>query len=147
VTAVGVDNDFAQIKPGYELPELVLPPISRTTLALFAGGSGDHNPVHLDVDFARSAGMPDVFAHGMLTMAYLGRLVTGWVEQQRIRSLSARFVSITPVGAAPRCAGSVTSVYERDGRRYADIALTATISEDTVTVTGTATVDISDVID
>lgn len=144
---VNLQNDFTAIVPGYELPELVLPPITRTTLALFAGGSGDHNPIHLDVDFARSAGMPDVFAHGMLTMAYFGRLLTGWVEQQRIRSLSARFVSMTPVGAAPRCTGSVTSVYERDGRRYADIALTAAVSEDTVTVTGAATVEVSDAID
>jgi acyl dehydratase len=141
-----LDIDFAQLVPGYALPELVLPPITRTTLALFAGGSGDHNPIHLDVDFARSAGMPDVFAHGMLTMAYLGRVLTAWVEQRRIKTLSARFVSITPVGATPRCTGVVTSVYERDGRRYADIALTASISGDTVTVQGAATVDISDAI-
>ncbi len=41
-------------------------PVDRTTLALFAGASGDHNPIHIDIDFARRAGMPDVFAHGML---------------------------------------------------------------------------------
>jgi acyl dehydratase len=144
---VNYDNDFAQVVPGYALPELLLPPITRTTLALFAGGSGDHNPIHLDVDFARSAGMPDVFAHGMLTMAYLGRLLTGWVEQRRIRSFSARFVSITPVGATPRCTGVVTSVYGRDGRQHADIALTASISDGTLTVQGVATVDISDAVD
>ena len=45
-------------------------------LALFAGASGDHNPIHIDIDFARKAGMPDVFAHGMLSMAWLGRLLT-----------------------------------------------------------------------
>ena len=51
-------------------------PISRLTLALFAGASGDHNPIHVDLDFARAAGMDDVFAHGMLSMAYLGRMLT-----------------------------------------------------------------------
>ena len=65
-----------EVSVGQELPPLKLPPITRTTLALFAGASGDHNPVHIDIDFARAAGMPDVFAHGMLSMAYLGRFLT-----------------------------------------------------------------------
>ena len=51
---------------GDTLPPLTLPPVNRTTLALFCGASGDHNPIHIDIDFARKAGMPDVFAHGML---------------------------------------------------------------------------------
>ena len=58
------------------IPPLELPPISRTTLALYAGASGDHNPIHIDLDFARSAGLEDVFVHGMLSMAYLGRMLT-----------------------------------------------------------------------
>jgi acyl dehydratase len=62
------------------------PPISRATLALFAGASGDHNPIHIDLDVARSAGLDDVFAHGMLSMAYLGRLLTGWVPQHPTRA-------------------------------------------------------------
>ena len=66
---------------------LTLPPINRTTLALFAGASGDHNQIHIDIDFARQAGMPDVFAHGMLSMAYLGRLLTQWVDQRQLRQL------------------------------------------------------------
>jgi acyl dehydratase len=135
--------DPNSVVAGYELPPLELPPVSRTTLALFAGGSGDHNPIHIDIDFANKAGMPDVFAHGMLSMAYLGRLLTQWVDQERIATLSARFASITPVGAAPRCTGTVTSVYDRDGRRWADIELTATINDGQVTVSGAATVDVS----
>jgi acyl dehydratase len=43
----------------------------RETLALYAGASRDHKPIHVDVDFARAAGMPDVVAHGMLSMAWL----------------------------------------------------------------------------
>ena len=76
-------------------------PISRTTLALYAGASGDHNPIHIDLDVARSAGLDDVFAHGMLSMAYLGRLLTGWVPQERIRSFQVRFAAITPVHGQP----------------------------------------------
>ncbi|MFI9560920.1 MaoC/PaaZ C-terminal domain-containing protein [Nonomuraea endophytica] len=47
---------------------LTLGPTTRTTLTLFAGGSGDHNTVHLDVDIARRTGLDDVFGHGMLSM-------------------------------------------------------------------------------
>ena len=67
---------LAGVIAGTELPPLVVDPISRTTLALFAGASGDHNPIHIDLDVARSAGLDDVFAQGMLSMAYLGRLLT-----------------------------------------------------------------------
>ena len=129
---------------GAKLPELALPGISRTTLALFAGGSGDHNPIHIDVDYARTAGMPDVFAHGMLSMAYLGRLVTNWVPQRQIRSLSARFVSITPVGAAPVCSGVITAVDEHNGERVATIELEVRLGDGTLTLTGEAVVAIAD---
>ena len=60
---------------GDAIPSLTLPPLSRLTLALYCGASGDHNPIHVDSDFARSAGMPDVFAHGMLSMAWLARVL------------------------------------------------------------------------
>ena len=66
---------------GDVLPPLAVAPISRTTLALFAGASGDHNPIHIDLDVARSAGVDDVFCHGMLSIAYLSRMLTGWVPR------------------------------------------------------------------
>src|ERR1700741_3163852 len=72
------------VSVGSELPPPQVDPISRLTLALFAGASGDHNPMHVDLDAAKSVGLPDVFAHGMLLMAYLGRLLTNWVPQDRI---------------------------------------------------------------
>ena len=86
-----VTTDTADIQVGTELPPLAVQPISRTTLALFAGASGDHNPIHIDLDAAREAGFDDVFAHGMLSMAYLGRLITSWVPQAQLRSLTTRF--------------------------------------------------------
>src|SRR5262245_31638307 len=92
------------------MTSLHLPPISRSTLALFAGASGDHNPIHIDLDVARSAGLDDVFAQGMLSMAYLGRLLTDWFPQERIRSFSVRFAAITPLHAAPTCTGEVVKV-------------------------------------
>ena len=98
-------NIFAMAQPNYEdisvgdQPiRLETDPISRTTLALYAGASGDHNPMHIDIDYAKAAGETDVFAHGMLIMAYLGRSVTSWVPQSAVRSFNTRFTAITRVG-------------------------------------------------
>lgn len=130
------------IEVGAELPPLAIADVSRTTLALFAGASGDHNPIHIDIDVARSAGMEDVFAPGMLSMAYLGRLLTNWVPQERIRSFEVRFVSITPVHAAPTCRGEVVSVETIDGQRFARLDLVVSLADGVVTLTGNAMVAI-----
>ncbi|WP_405139103.1 MaoC/PaaZ C-terminal domain-containing protein [Nocardia sp. NBC_01388] len=128
------------VEVGTELPPLRIRPISRTTLALFAGASGDHNPMHIDLDVAKSAGLDDVFAHGMLSMAYLGRLLTNWVPQQSIRTYSVRFAAITPVHGKPTATGTVTAIEEVDGERRATLALTVTLDDGTVTLAGDAVV-------
>ncbi|BBY00200.1 MaoC/PaaZ C-terminal domain-containing protein [Mycobacterium seoulense] len=125
---------------GTELPPLKVAPISRLTLALFAGASGDHNPMHVDLDAAKSVGLPDVFAHGMLSMAYLGRLLTNWVPQQRIRAYRVRFVAITPVHGEPTCTGRVTHMDDVDGERRATVELAVRLPDGTTTLTGDAVV-------
>jgi acyl dehydratase len=105
------------VKPGDTLPPLTLAPVNRTTLALFAGASGDHNAIHIDIDYARKAGAADVFAHGMLSMAWLGRLLTQWVDQRRLRSFGVRFVGITHLGHQITCTGKVVEKFEADGEQ------------------------------
>jgi acyl dehydratase len=122
---------------GDELPALTLPAISRTTLALFAGGSGDHNPIHIDLDVAREAGLTDVFAHGMLSMAYLGRLLTDVFPHASVKQFSSRFAAITPVGAVPTCHGQITDV--ADGQITAQLRVV--LADGTVTLTGQAVID------
>lgn len=131
--------DLSKLRVGYELPALEAGPITRTTLELFASASGDDNPVHTDIDAARDAGMNDVFAHGMLSMAYIGRLLITWVPQERIRSFGVRFIAITPVNASPRCEGTVVSI--NDG--LAEVALRVVLSDGTFTLTGSAAIDIN----
>ena len=114
---------FAHIQVGDTLPELQLPPVDRTTLALFAGASGDHNPMHIDIDVARRAGMPDVFAQGMLGMAWLGRLLTSWAPQSQLRRFEARFQGITHLGNAMRCSGRVIEKLEHQGQTCVRIEL------------------------
>lgn len=117
---------FQQVKVGDVLPPLQLPPVNRTTLALFAGASGDHNPIHIDTDFARHAGMPDVFAQGMLGMAWLARLLTDWAPQSRLCSFNVRFQGITHLGNAICCNGKVVEKLEADGERRVRVEIAAT---------------------
>ncbi|MGJ7517953.1 MaoC/PaaZ C-terminal domain-containing protein [Pseudomonas baetica] len=114
---------WSDVQVGFELPPLTLPAINRTTLALYAGASGDHNQVHIDLDFARKARQPDVFAHGMLSVAYLGRLLTAWVSQQQIRSLAVRFTGITQLGHIPTCHGKVIELFEVAGEPRVRLAI------------------------
>lgn len=131
---------YRDVEVGQELPELHLPPVSRTTLALYAGASGDHNPIHIDLDFARAAGMPDVFAHGMLSAAYLGRLLTQWVPQDRLRSLSVRFTGITQVGHAPTCSGRITEKRVEGGENRVRVEIRCANQHGEATVVGEAVV-------
>jgi len=100
------------------------PPITRHRLALYCGASGDHNPIHVDLDFAKQAGFPDVFSHGMLVMAYLGQALTDAVPASRIRSFSTRFAAITQLGAKLTCEGTVAELLEQGGENRARLALT-----------------------
>ena len=131
---------FDQLKVGDALPPLVLPPISRHQLALYCGGSGDHNPIHVDIDFARKFGFKDVFAHGMLSMAFLGRLVTSWVPQTQLRDLGTRFTSITWVGDVITVSGKVTGKREEGGQKLVDLEVKCTNQNGQDTLQGNATV-------
>ena len=114
---------FDTVQVGDELPALQLPPVDRTVLALFGGASGDHNPIHIDIDVARRAGMPDVFAQGMLGMAWLGRVLTTWAPQSQLRRFDARFQGITHLGNAMRCSGRVVEKLEQGGEHCVRIEL------------------------
>ncbi|HEY2205911.1 MAG TPA: MaoC/PaaZ C-terminal domain-containing protein [Pseudonocardia sp.] len=135
-----MSTPLVEVEVGTELPPLRLEAITRTTLALFGPASGALNPIHLDIDVARSVGLDDVFAHGMLSMAYLGRLLTNWVPQDRIRSFAVRFAAITPVHARPTCTGRVAAIEQVDGERRARLELAVTLADGTVTLTGTASI-------
>ena len=136
--------DYRQLEVGDALPPFTTAPVSRLTLALYCGASGDHNPMHVDIDFARAGGAPDVFAHGMLSMAYLGRLLTNWVPQQHLREYAVRFVAITQVGELITCSGQVTELFEAEvahgSERRARLTLQTTNQHGQVKLTGDAVI-------
>src|SRR6185369_6217633 len=131
---------FADISVGTELPPLKLPPISRHQLALYCGGSGDHNPIHVDSDFAKKFGMKDVFAHGMLSMAFLGRQVTAFAPQSQIRSLGTRFSTITWIGDQITVTSKVVGKREENGEKLIDLEVNCINQDGKPTLQGMATV-------
>lgn len=122
------------------LPEVQLGPISRAMLALYAGASGDHNPAHIDIDYAKQAGLPDVFAHGMLSFGAMAQVVTRCAGVERVRAFGARFVSIVQVHDVITCSGTVTELFREDDEERARIAVIASAQDGRRVLTGEAVV-------
>ena len=129
------DINAASLKVGDEIPALQLAPISRTTLALYAGASGDHNPIHIDLDFAKKYGLPDVIAHGMLVMAYAGRMLTNWVPQSTLKTYGVRFSSMIQIHAEITCTGRVAAI---DDNGDVTVELQAADQNGDIKLSGTA---------
>ena len=115
----------AALGPGDALPALSLR-LTRADLVRYAGASGDFNPIHWNERFAKQVGLPDVIAHGMLTMAIAGRVVTDWLgDPGRLVSYGVRFTRPVVVpdgdeGALVEITGKVGEVRE-DGTARIDI--------------------------
>lgn len=131
---------MSEITVGHQIPELKLPPVSRYSLALYCGASGDHNPIHVDSDFAKKAGMPDVFAHGMLSMAYLGRMLTNWQPQSQLRKFSSRFAAITQLRDVITCSGQVVELLQENNQTLARLEIFAAKQSGEQTLIGEALV-------
>lgn len=134
---------FDEIELGDELPALTKPPITRTTLAYFCGASNDHNPVHVDIDFARATGAEDVFVHGMLNMAYMGQLLTGWVPQTSIVNFEVKFGAIVYVGDTITCHGEVLEKNHQDGIYSVKLKLRALDQNRELKLSGEAVVKVN----
>ena len=128
------------VEVGDTLPELVRGPIDRATLALFAGASHDHVRLHIDSDFAKAAGMDDVFAHGMLSMAYLAQMLTHWAPQEKLRRWNVRFTAITPLHATVTCRGEITEIFEEAGEQLARVRIGSWTDGNVQTLDGEAVV-------
>jgi len=131
---------WSDVKVGDLIPVLALPPVTRLNLALYCGASGDHNPIHVDTDFVRTTGLPDVIAHGMLSMAWLGRLLTNWVPQTAIREYNVRFAAMTQIGEVITCSAEVTDKFEHAGEQRVRLSLTTANADGQVKLSGDAVI-------
>jgi len=125
---------YADVEVGQELPALTVP-LQRVDLVRYCGVSGDFNVIHWNERVARAVGLPDVIAHGMLTMAQAARLVTGWtgdpgaLVSYRVRFSRPVVVPDDDAGATLVVTGTVEEKLE-DGRVV--IGLTATVDDSRV---------------
>ena len=102
--------------------------IDRALLKTYADASGDHNPIHHNEEFALSVGLPNVIAHGMLTMALVGKYVSDWAgDPAHIKEFSARFIKpvIVPAGETVDLTVNATVVEVNGNQIKLDIVATS----------------------
>jgi acyl dehydratase len=127
----GSSPSYDQTEAGTEIPPRQYQ-LTRRDLVRYAGASGDFNVIHWNERIARSVGLPDVIAHGMLTMALAGRFLTEWAgDPGAVAEFGVRFSAPVVVpdddkGATVEVAGTVTEKLE--DHRVA-VELTARSSE------------------
>ena len=119
---------------------LLVDDLSRTQIVMYAGASGDYNPLHSDDLYTREvAGYPGVFAHGMLTMGMTGRALTDWVGDGRLTRYGVRFVRQVWPGDSLTATVRVEAVREEDGMKLADFSVSTRNQNGEEVVVGTAT--------
>jgi acyl dehydratase len=130
---------FEDVKEGDAIPAFVVERLSRTDLVKYAGASGDFNPIHHDEEFARSAGNPTVFGHGMLTAGFVARCITDFVGAENLRRYKVRFATRVWPGDTITCQGRITRRYEEAGEGRVDGEVAATNQKGETAVAGTFT--------
>ena len=109
---------------GQTFKKVLVEDLKRTQLVQYAGASGDFNPLHTDDVHAREvAGFPGAFAHGMLTMAMTGRMLTDWVGDGRLKRFGARFAQQVWPGDTLTARAEVMELREESGERLVDLAV------------------------
>lgn len=89
---------MGELTPGAELAPISFD-ITRADLVAYAHASGDHNPIHQDEAIAVAVGLPGVIAHGMFTLALVGRAVAEWTGGAEVVALGAKFTAPVVVPA------------------------------------------------
>jgi len=116
--------------------------VTQEQVIAYADASGDHNPIHLDPEFARAVGLPGTIAHGLLEMGILAEAVSSWAGgSANLLSLSCRFSKPLLPGDTIICTGTVISV---DDAGVATLSVAAASDRgDRVLTNGRATVRLS----
>lgn len=120
---------------GDTMPTTTIGPITRTDIVRYAGAGGDFNPIHHDEEFATRAGLPSVFAMGMLQGGVLAQRIARWVGPENVRAFALRFTGQVWPGDVLRFEGRVIAVVGNT----AELELTARRQTGEVVLGATAT--------
>jgi len=128
---------FEDIKVGDEMPKLVKGPLQKLQHVMYAGASGDFNPLHTDDDFAKAVGMKDgVITHGMLIMGFVGQAITNWIPKKDLKRFGVRFAGMTKPGNTITVTGKVRDKRSQSGQNLITCDIMAMDETGDVKVTG-----------
>jgi acyl dehydratase len=128
---------FDDVNEGDEAP-VVSHTLTRTDLVMYAGASGDFNPMHHDEVKAKEAGLPSVFGHGMFSMGLLGRAITDYVGVGNLKRFKVRFTKQTWPGEVLTSKIVVTGKRKDDGESLIDLDVQLANESGEVKVAGEA---------
>jgi acyl dehydratase len=121
--------------------DVLVKDLKRTQLVMYAGTSGDYNPLHTDEVYCReAAGYPGVFAHGMLTMGMTGRIITDRFGAENVKKFGVRFTNQVWPGDDLTGKAVVDVIREDNDETLVDLTVTTTNQKGQVVVSGYATV-------
>lgn len=127
---------YEDIEVGEEITPLVKQPTTRQ-LVMWAGASGDYNPIHYDKDHAQSRGLGGVIVHGQLVYSFLGQLMTDWAgEGGNLRRLNCSYRGMNFPGEEITCRGKVTRKYVENGEQLVECNVWAENAQRDKTVLG-----------
>jgi len=113
--------------------------LTRTQIVMYAGASGDYNPLHSDEIYTtKVAGYPSVFAHGMLTMGMTGRALTDWVGDGRLTKYGVRFSKQVWPGDALTATVTVAALRTEGDQHFADFTVATRNQKGEEVVVGSA---------
>jgi len=115
-------------------------PSTAEELVMYSNASGDTNPLHLKLEFAKKAGFDNLVVHGMLGMAHMGRLLTSHFPAAAIASFLVRFSAVILVGEQV----NYQATLEECGNEFYRLALVATTTTGGVVMKGEATIRITE---
>ena len=123
-----------KINIGDSYQEEVCENLSRTQIVMYAGSSGDYNPLHTDEIYTKEiAGYPSVFAHGMLSMGMTGKMLTNFVGDGNLTYYGVRFTAQVFPGATLTAKATISDIREENGTKIADLEI-STLDQDGVEV-------------
>jgi acyl dehydratase len=108
---------FEDVKEGDELRPFTVENLTRGDFVKYAGASGDFTPLHYDQTFVEAAGIPTVFAMGMLNAGILSRLVADYAGLENLRKYKVRFATRVWPGDSVTCTGKVTKKAIENGEK------------------------------
>jgi len=132
---------YEDVKEEEDLPSFEIT-VTRTHIVKFAGAGGDFNPIHHDEEYAKSLGLPSVFAMGLMHGGFLSRVVTGWAGDGNVKRYKIRFAGIVWPNDTLMCKGRTVRKYQEGGENLVDCELAVVTQNGENAIVGEATVSL-----